>query len=343
MFTFLVHDERLAIARLPQDAPLPEWAHGRFVNIARTPSELSIVCAQVHVPRGIVHDLGYKRYLGTRRPQGTRWQVIARNQGAYAWKTLWRFKIPMLLALLATFIAGGVMYVSQNSLIRTLDRGGLAVTFADGIVPMSVNWYCKIAFIFSMSLASTVVASDVGTGAFTFYFSRAVRVRDYVIGKLVALFIASAILTVVGPLLLAALRLGLSQNTDEVLRTLPMLGKAVTVGLFGALAYAAIPFGFSSLFAKRRQAMAVWATYYLIGTTIIAGIGQMNGISALAALDIPTALAAISMNLFDMKARGALPVSLTWAIVVLSAQIVAAIALAAYKVRQASAIGVGSS
>lgn len=55
-FRFLIHDERLAIARLPQTAPIPVWARGRFVNIARTPTELSIVCAQEHVPRDTVHE-----------------------------------------------------------------------------------------------------------------------------------------------------------------------------------------------------------------------------------------------------------------------------------------------
>lgn len=55
-FTFLVHDERLAIVRLPADAPLPAWARGSFVTISRTRSELSIVCAQVHVPAGVLHE-----------------------------------------------------------------------------------------------------------------------------------------------------------------------------------------------------------------------------------------------------------------------------------------------
>lgn len=55
-FRFRVHDERLAIARLAQDAAVPDWARGRFVNVARTPDELSIVCAQVHVPADVKHD-----------------------------------------------------------------------------------------------------------------------------------------------------------------------------------------------------------------------------------------------------------------------------------------------
>ncbi len=55
-FVFRVHAERLAIARLDRAAEIPDWARGPFVNIARTPDELSIVCAQGHVPLGVLHE-----------------------------------------------------------------------------------------------------------------------------------------------------------------------------------------------------------------------------------------------------------------------------------------------
>ena len=52
-FDFRVHDERLAIARLAKDAAFPAWAQGGFVTISRTVDELSIVCAQRHVPTDV--------------------------------------------------------------------------------------------------------------------------------------------------------------------------------------------------------------------------------------------------------------------------------------------------
>lgn len=55
-FTFRVHGERLAIARLPAGAPLPAWAKGAFVTVSRTADELSVVCAQQHVPTGVQHE-----------------------------------------------------------------------------------------------------------------------------------------------------------------------------------------------------------------------------------------------------------------------------------------------
>ncbi len=64
-FLFRIHGERLAIARLAQDAAVPAWARGGFVNVARTVDELSIVCAQVHVPADVRHDReAYARTMG---------------------------------------------------------------------------------------------------------------------------------------------------------------------------------------------------------------------------------------------------------------------------------------
>lgn len=55
-FSFVVHPERLAICRLPADAAIPDWARGGFVTISRTAAELSIVCAQRHVPAGVQQE-----------------------------------------------------------------------------------------------------------------------------------------------------------------------------------------------------------------------------------------------------------------------------------------------
>ncbi|MEO6709078.1 MAG: ACT domain-containing protein [Planctomycetota bacterium] len=55
-FRFLIHPERLAIARLEPRAALPEWARGAFVSSTRTPGELSIVCAQRNVPLQVAQE-----------------------------------------------------------------------------------------------------------------------------------------------------------------------------------------------------------------------------------------------------------------------------------------------
>jgi hypothetical protein len=55
-FRFVVRPHRLAIARQAAGRPIPEWARGSFVTISQTPAELSVVCAQRHVPADVQQE-----------------------------------------------------------------------------------------------------------------------------------------------------------------------------------------------------------------------------------------------------------------------------------------------
>lgn len=51
----------LAVSRLPPGAPVPGWAtRGAFHAIARTPLELSIVCAAAEVPDDVRSEKGWR-------------------------------------------------------------------------------------------------------------------------------------------------------------------------------------------------------------------------------------------------------------------------------------------
>lgn len=60
--------DRLAICRLPQNAPIPTWAlAGDFYAVFRNEEELSIVCPDDHPPAEIRTDSGW-RALKVRGP-----------------------------------------------------------------------------------------------------------------------------------------------------------------------------------------------------------------------------------------------------------------------------------
>src|SRR5690606_4015333 len=109
--------------------------------------------------------------------------VVMRNQLATSWKTWWRFKASLGIAVLTTCIAGGIMVVFSDRLVRGV-VGMAAVTLADAALPKSIEWYSRAAFLVSLTIGARVVAGDLQSGAFTFYFARSVRPRDYVLGKL---------------------------------------------------------------------------------------------------------------------------------------------------------------
>ena len=58
--TLIILRETFAICRLDKDAPIPDWAfQGGLFSITRTKDELSIVCPQINVPKGILCNQGW--------------------------------------------------------------------------------------------------------------------------------------------------------------------------------------------------------------------------------------------------------------------------------------------
>ncbi len=292
-------------------------------------------------PVGTVHDLGYKRYAGTRRSAGTRWLVIMRNQIGTAWKTWWRFKSSLALAVITTFIAGGIMFILNDQIVRNL-AGAAASTMADAALPKSIQWYTRAAFLVSLTIGARIVAGDLRSGAFTFYFARSVRPRDYVIGKLAGMCALIAMIYVGGPLLLAIARLGLSDSTDELIAILPVIPKALAMGMLGTLAFAAVPLGFSALVHNPRYAMALWATYYLIVGGMAWVLSRITD-SGIAALDLAASLDRIAYYLFDLEVVWGRSKRIDPALALGSvlAHAAAAIALVIYQVRRAHLSGIG--
>jgi ABC-2 type transport system permease protein len=249
--------------------------------------------AQAPAPAGTVHDLGYKRYVGTRRPQSSRWRVIARNQMAMAWKTFWRYK-------LALFFAAATALVCVIILTIGLDRFSRGVTtrsIEDQVLGISFEFFVRAASVASLTFGAMVIAGDSQSGAFGFYFARPVRPIDYVVGKVAGVFFLMALLTTVGPLILVGVRIGMYADGDQMLARLDLLPRVIGIGLLIALAYTAVPLAFSSLVSNRRYALALWASYYLVFGTVVEIFGRGSWV---AGLDIRQSSQALANSTFDL-------------------------------------------
>ena len=293
---------------------------------------------------GQIHDLGYKRYVGSRRSFETRWLVIMRHQLSTSWRGWWRYKAWLIAGLMATAVSGSVLYILSGNMIRALSGiGGQQLKLADAMLPLSLTWYCPIGFIVSLTVGATLVAGDVQSGAFTFYFARSVRPRDYVIGKLAGLGVLVALIMLCGPLVLAGLRLGLSDDLDQLIALLPTLYKALAVGALGTLVYAAVPLGFSALITNRRYALALWTVYYTVIGWMAQGVAQVTW-PDVAALDLGAALKMVMLNLFEARVRGrGVSFSTTVALISILGHAAIAIGLVFWRVRKAQQTGVGGS
>ncbi len=291
---------------------------------------------------GVIHDLGYARYAGERRPPETLWRVIMRQHLAYAWKTRWRLKPWVVIALAITVGVGVVLYVSKNSIVGMLSREGVGPTWLTAAVPFAYTWYRIPAFMISMTIGAAVIARDRETGAFTFYFSRPVRPFDYVLGKLTGQLALMAVIFLAGPVVLGLFSVGLTETTSEALDQLRILPKVLAIGALGTVAYASIPLAFSALAPRRTIALAVWATYYIMVSTIIAQLGALLWLP-LKAFDLGLAMESMAMRLFDVPIPGETLAPLWAAIGSLVVQSAAAIAVVFVMVRREAEGSVGGS
>jgi|GEM_PF-221976 hypothetical protein len=80
----IVLPETIAICRLDADSPIPDWAIGEFVSITRTADELSIVCRQDQVPKGVQCERSWRCFRVAARLDFTLVGVIASLTGALA-------------------------------------------------------------------------------------------------------------------------------------------------------------------------------------------------------------------------------------------------------------------
>jgi hypothetical protein len=297
----------------------------------------------VNAPKGTIHDLGYKRYVGTRRAAASRWRVIARHQLMIAWKTWWRYKAALGLGVITLAIAGGMMMFASDRKSSLGRAQVFAQRLIDTVLPESIIWFCRAGFVATLTMAAATIASDVQSGAFTFYFARSTRPRHYMLGKVVGTCVLLGFITCVGPLVLALLRLGVSDTTDELIELLPIVPKTLAIGLLATLSYAIVPLGFSALLGNRRYALALWAAYYMIFGAMAYAVGHFAA-PEIAALDLPRAVQAVTFHLFDLDFRDRDPaIPMGAALASIGAHVAAGLAVLVVRVTRTYRAGIGGS
>ncbi len=292
-----------------------------------------------------IHDLGYKRYVGTRRATSTRWRVIARQQLAAAWKSWWRWKLFIVLGLMVVGAAAFFLFVFADTIIGSLGRA-VPLTLLDFALPLTFGLFCTSAFVASLLVGVTIIARDLQSGAFVFYFARSTRPGDYLAGKLVGYGLVIASVMVLGPTIVAIMRVALTTTHDvgALVSQLELVPQAIGLGLLATLAYTAIPLGFSAMVSHRGYALGLWAAYYLIVGSIAGLAGTAGNVGWVAAIDIASALHSLADRAFHMPAIGgqhAVQIPMAAALTSIAVQSGAAIALIYWKLWSAQKTGVG--
>lgn len=288
-------------------------------------------------PAARVHDLGYTRYTGPRRPQSSRYRVIGAKVVSIAWRGFWRMKMWIGLAVVSAAVMSVLMYFSES--VSRFMRAGQKLPLSEALLPMSFQFFEISAFALSMTVLASLVANDLRTGAFEFYFSRPLRTWDYVLGKVTGAVLIIGTVLFLGPVILAVVRVSLS---EDVASALPNVPRAAMVGALATLTYAIVPVAFSAVSSSKLHTVPAWGAFYFLTTVLIPVISREAGVAHLEALDIPRSIHTLAYATFDVvPISGAERPSAWVSIAGLAGYIVVGLSVLYWRVAQAEKRGMG--
>jgi hypothetical protein len=254
-----------------------------------------------------IRDLGHAPYTGPRKPPSRRFWVISRNVVAVAWRSRWGVKLPVILAVGTTLTAAVAMYLLRLRLTETVRARGAPIPQAEAIVFMAGSFYELSGFILALVVGCALIADDLRMGAFQFYFARALRPRDYVVGKLLGLALVIGIPLFLGPVVLAVVRLAYAESLAMAWDLSPVLPRAMLHGLLGTLAYVLPAAGIGAWVGKRQAAQALYAVYVMLVTPLAHALSGPLDLPLLRTLSLSSDLSVLGRAIFGLDHDGADP------------------------------------
>lgn len=266
-----------------------------------------------------IRDLGYRRYQGRRTPTAQRWQVVMRHTASMIARQRWVRRL-LLLALFPTLIAAVVLYLkTRMGNLVSVDHpagggmphfvmsGGATDAAASLIYDFQVNWYGTPmgAFLVAMLAGGGIIADDIRTNAFQFYFARPLSKTQYLVGKLLGVFLLTFCVTAGPPLILVLVRASLTTDGADLARQVVLLVRTLILATLEAGVFSTLAVSLSSLTPRRGLAQSAFAGIFFlpwIAGTIFAKVMQSAWPMILA---IPSQL--VSVGAFIHRVEPALP------------------------------------
>src|SRR5262249_6863744 len=242
-------------------------------------------------------------YRGARTPPARRFLTVARNVFAVAWGSRWGVKLPFIISV-STFVgASVVMYVARNRLFDMVRERGAPIPRAEQIIFFAFTYGFELAaYVLAAVVACAAVANDLRLGAFQFYFSRPLRARDYLAGKLLGLALVIGVPLFTRPVLLAAVGVCSAEDAAQALSLLPVTPRAALLGLLGTAAFVLPPAALGALLGRRQPAQALFVVYFVVLTNAALAMAAVLKVPELSLLDVGHDVQVVGRALFGVGA-----------------------------------------
>jgi ABC-2 type transport system permease protein len=246
-----------------------------------------------------IHDQGYRRYAGRRRPHGTAWWVIARQQIRTVLSQK-RYILLLILAWLPFVVRVGQIYLAAN-----FQQASFLATSAQlfrGFLDF------QGLFVFLLIVGSSgAIADDRRANALQVYLSKPLTRVEYIAGKLFAPLAFVLGVTLLPALLLLVVHVAFAGSLTFVTQNLYLLPAivlySVALGMLGTFTMVAL----SSLSKSRRFTALTYTGLFFFTTAMYQALQNITGSRLWALLSPRDLLGVIGDAAFRMPGQRALP------------------------------------
>ena len=261
-----------------------------------------------------IHDHGYARYDGIRRPTGRAWAVIA-GAGIRNMLSARPFLFVLLFAWLQFFVRAVMLYLAAN------------VPQADVIAPSPATFRDFLdqqgffVFVVAVYCGAGLIANDRRANALQIYLSKPLTRVDYIAGKL-AVVMAFLVLVTWAPALLLLVLQTMFTGSLAFVREHAFLIPAITLfGFLYVLLASITVLALSSLSTSARYAGVLYAGAVIFSEAVFQTLRGVTGGTGLSWVSFSASLAQVGDVIFRVEPRYDTP----WGVSLLAVAMVIAV------------------
>jgi len=207
-----------------------------------------------------ISPIEYRPWKGERTAQRLRLYVIARS--------VWGHKLKsagVLVLLILGFLLVHAVYLFLIILVshERLEASEMNSYLGNGA-------FATFAMLLAAVVTSDLISEDFANNSFVLYFSRALKVRDYLVGKAAGAVLVMSLLCAFPPVLVALVSMA-TQSGGDYWYSFGVLGKTALAGILVTVFF--VPFGLMiSSFTKRKSYAAVGTFMSFFVLAIVSGV-----------------------------------------------------------------------
>jgi len=196
-----------------------------------------------------INPIEYSAWKGERSAQKARMYVIARS--------VFRHKIRSV-GVLVLLILGFLMAHAFQLLFAVLSTHEALEAESMYEYMGFGNTLFILVILLAAVVTSDLIAEDMASRSFVLYFSRAVKVRDYLIGKAAATVLVMSLLCALPPLMVGIATMA-TQTGDDYAQSAGVLGRTAVAGALLTVFF--VPYGMMMSSITNRKSYAAVGTF----------------------------------------------------------------------------------